>query len=78
MFGKPVIGSNRGGPGERIRHEVDGLQFELGDARALAEAMRRAATEDGLWEALRANLPEPPSRLEMVAAFLGLYGAPVA
>jgi glycosyltransferase involved in cell wall biosynthesis len=78
MFGKPVIGSNRGGPGERIRHEVDGLQFELGDARALAAAMRRAATEEGLWERLRANLPEPPGRPEMAAAFLKLYGAAVA
>jgi glycosyltransferase involved in cell wall biosynthesis len=78
MFGKPVIGSNRGGPGERIRHEVDGLQFELGDARALAEAMRRAVTEEGLWERLRANLPAPPGRPEMAAAFLRLYAAPVA
>jgi glycosyltransferase involved in cell wall biosynthesis len=76
MFGKPVIGSNRGGPGERIRHEVDGLQFELGDARALAETIRRAATEEGLWETLRANLPEPPGRPEMAAAFLELYGKP--
>jgi glycosyltransferase involved in cell wall biosynthesis len=78
MFGKPVIGSNRGGPGERIRHEVDGLQFELGDARALAAAMRRAATEEELWERLRANLPAPPGRAEMAGAFLRLYGAPVA
>src|SRR6202044_1248731 len=62
MFGKPVICSNRGGPGERVRHDVDGLQFQLGDPRSLAETLLRAATEEGLWERLRANLPEPPSR----------------
>lgn len=73
MFGKPVICSNRGGPGERVRHEIDGLQFQLGDARALADTIRRAATEDGLWERLRANLPEPPARLDMATGFLRLY-----
>jgi len=73
MFGKPVICSNQGGPGERVHHDVDGLQFELGDARALAEAIRRAATEDGLWERLRENLPEPPSRPDMARGFLQLY-----
>jgi glycosyltransferase involved in cell wall biosynthesis len=75
MFGKPVIGSNRGGPGERVRHEIDGLQFQLGDPRALAETIRRAATEDGLWEKLRANLPEPPSRPDMTRRFLEVYRA---
>ncbi len=75
MFGKPVIGSDRGGPGERIRHEVDGLQFALGDVRALADTIRRAATEEGLWERLRANLPAPPSRHDMTQQYLELYRA---
>lgn len=73
MFGKPVICSNRGGPGERIRHEVDGLHFQLGDPGSLAETIRRAATEEGLWGWLRENLPEPPSRPKMAAEFLELY-----
>jgi len=73
MFGKPVICSNRGGPGERVRHDIDGLHFQLGDARALAETLRRAATEAGLWDRLRENLPEPPSRPAMAEGFLGLY-----
>jgi glycosyltransferase involved in cell wall biosynthesis len=73
MFGKPVICSNRGGPEERVRHNVDGLQFQLGDARSLAETIQQAATEDGLWERLRANLPEPPSRSKMAAEFIELY-----
>jgi glycosyltransferase involved in cell wall biosynthesis len=73
MFGKPVICSNRGGPSERVRHDIDGLHFQLGDPSALATALRRAATEPGLWDRLRANLPEPPARAEMAAGFLALY-----
>jgi glycosyltransferase involved in cell wall biosynthesis len=73
MFGKPVICSNRGGPGERVHHDIDGLHFQLGDPRSLADAIRRAVTEEGLWERLRANLPEPPSRPAMAAGFLELY-----
>jgi glycosyltransferase involved in cell wall biosynthesis len=73
MFGKPVICSNRGGPGERVEHDVGGLQFQLGDPRSLAETMRRAATENGLWERLVEGLPEPPSRPAMAAGFLRLY-----
>ena len=46
MFGKPVICSNIVvGRAERIAHDVNGLQFQLGDPRSLAEAIRRAATE---------------------------------
>jgi glycosyltransferase involved in cell wall biosynthesis len=75
MFGKPVIASNRGGPGERVLHDVNGLQFGLGDPRALAETIRRAVTEDGLWERLMRKLPEPPSRPDMAERFLVLYHA---
>jgi len=56
MFGKPVICSDKGGPGERIRHDVDGLQFRLGDGQSLADAMERAITEEGLWEKLHGNV----------------------
>lgn len=56
MFGKPVICSDKGGPGERIRHDVDGLQFRLGDGQSLADAMERAITEEGLWERLHGNV----------------------
>src|SRR6202000_557105 len=50
MFKRPVIASNVGGPAERVTDGKDGLLFELGDARALADAMYRACTEDGLWD----------------------------
>ncbi|HEV2099600.1 MAG TPA: glycosyltransferase, partial [Stellaceae bacterium] len=54
MFKRPVICSDIGGMGERIADEVNGLHFRVGDPRALAAAMHRAATEPGLWERLSA------------------------
>jgi glycosyltransferase involved in cell wall biosynthesis len=76
MFGKPVIAPNHGGPAERITHNQTGLIFEHSDPTALSEILHRAATEKNLWQKLRANLPEPPGRAEMVAGFLGLYRQP--
>ena len=73
MFRKPIIASNVGGPRERIRHEMDGLLFQVADSRALARTIRRASTEKGLWERLVAGLPEPPARSEMILRFLSLY-----
>ena len=75
MFGKPVICSNVGGMAERVTGEVDGLHFEMGDARALAAVMRRACTEDGLWQRLHAALPQPPTRAAMANDYLRLYRA---
>ena len=73
MFGRPVIASNVGGMKERIRDGVDGLHFNVGDARSLAETMRRAATEDGLWEQLVDGITPPPSREEMTEEYLEIY-----
>jgi glycosyltransferase involved in cell wall biosynthesis len=72
-YQRPVIASNAGGPAERITHEVDGLLFDLGDARALARAMRRAATEAGLWERLSTGITPPPPREVMVEQFWQVY-----
>ncbi len=77
-FARPVIASNVGGPAERIRDEVDGLLFALGDARALAGTMHRAATEEGLWERLSAGIKPPPSRAEMTRGYLEVYERPRA
>ncbi|HWE98395.1 MAG TPA: glycosyltransferase family 4 protein [Caulobacteraceae bacterium] len=73
MFGRPVIVSAVGGPGERVKHEVDGLQFATGDVRALAQAIRRAASEDGLWDRLSAGITAPASREVMTRHFLEVY-----
>jgi glycosyltransferase involved in cell wall biosynthesis len=74
MFKRPVICSNIGGMAERIADGVDGLQFRVGDPRALAAVMHRAATEAGLWERLSAAAPEPHSREACVKAYRALYG----
>jgi glycosyltransferase involved in cell wall biosynthesis len=73
MFGRPVIVSNVGGPHERVRHEKDGLQFQVGDPQALASAMRRACTEPGLWDTLSAGISPPADREVMVAEYVALY-----
>ncbi len=75
MFGRPVIGSNVGGPAERISHAKDGLLFEVADARALARTMHRAATEEGLWDRLSAGITQPMAREEMVRQFHAIYVA---
>ena len=75
MFGKPVLCSNVGGPAERVQDEVAGLHFAVGDHRALARTMRRAATEEGLWERLAAGVPTPPERSQMVADLLDVIAA---
>ena len=77
MFGRPVIASNIGAMAERVRHDVDGLLFAVGDARDLAAAMRRACEEQGLWSRLNRALPRPPAREDMVGGFKAIYaGAP--
>ncbi len=73
MFGKPVICSNVGGPAERVQDEVAGLHFQVGDHRALARAMRRACSEEGLWERLVSGLPAAPARETMVQGFESIY-----
>jgi glycosyltransferase involved in cell wall biosynthesis len=80
LHGKPVICSNVGGPGERVVDGKDGLHFAVGDVRALAEVIRRAAAEEGLWERIAAGVEAPTSREAMVAGYLDLYrhGLPAA
>jgi glycosyltransferase involved in cell wall biosynthesis len=75
MFGKPVICSNVGGPAERVEDEIGGLHFALGDHRALARTIERAATEEGLWERLAAGVPPAPARSAMVSGLLDVIAA---
>jgi glycosyltransferase involved in cell wall biosynthesis len=74
MFKRPVIASNVGGPGERISHEKDGLLFDVADASSLAQTIRRACTEEGLWERLVKGITPPATQEVMVDGFLSVYG----
>lgn len=51
--GTPVVGTGTGGSGEFLRHEVNCLRYQPGDAGALARAVRRLADEPGLRRSLR-------------------------
>jgi glycosyltransferase involved in cell wall biosynthesis len=74
MFRRPVIASDVGGPKERIRDNIDGLLFAVGDSRALAETIYRACTEEGLWETLVQGIRPPPTRDLMVDDYMAIYG----
>jgi glycosyltransferase involved in cell wall biosynthesis len=73
MFKRPVIASNVGGPGERITHEKDGLLFEVADPSSLAQTIRRACTEQGLWKRLVDGITPPASADIMADGYLSVY-----
>ncbi|MCR6631662.1 MAG: glycosyltransferase family 4 protein [Magnetospirillum sp.] len=70
---RPVLCSGIGGMAEAVLHNASGLHFRVGDPRSLADAMRRAMTEEGLWERLLAGLPQVPTMAETAAAHLDFY-----
>ena len=70
---RPVICADVGGMAEAVRDGVDGLHFRAGDARSLADTMRRAATTPGLWEQLAANIAAPRTVSDSAAEHLALY-----
>lgn len=70
--GRPVICGNVGGMAEKVQHDVTGLHFEIRNPVDLADALTRAATEDGLWQRLRSNIRQPISYHECVAQYLEL------
>jgi glycosyltransferase involved in cell wall biosynthesis len=71
--GRPVIATDAGALAERVTDGGDGLLFPRGDARALAEVMKRACTEPGLWDRLAAGIKHPAPREEMVQGYLRVY-----
>jgi glycosyltransferase involved in cell wall biosynthesis len=73
MFKRPVIASNVGGPGERITHEKDGLLFEVADPSSLAYTLRRACSEEGLWQRLVEGITPPASADTMADGYLRVY-----
>ncbi len=70
---RPVICSALGGALELVHDGVNGLHFPVGDASALAEVMRRAIEEPGLWQDLVGRAEAPVSIEESAARHLALY-----
>lgn len=56
--GRPVICSDIGGMAEKVTDGVNGLHFRAGDPGSLAATLARAVATPGLWERLRAGIPE--------------------
>jgi glycosyltransferase involved in cell wall biosynthesis len=74
MFRRPPVVSNIGGVGERVRHDIDGLLFDVGDATSLMQTMHRCVTEEGLHARLAAASPGVPPVLDVVQAHCAVYG----
>ncbi len=71
--GRPVICSNIGGMAEKIRDGVDGLHFEMGQPRHLAQIMAGLSANPGVLEKLRASLARPAGSREALQAHLAIY-----
>ena len=70
---RPVICSAIGGAAELVRDGVNGLHFPVGDAAALATAMRRAIEEPGLWQQLVDGIEAPVAIDDSASRHLDLY-----
>lgn len=68
--GRPLLVSDIGGMAEKVRDGVDGLHVQAGNSLAWEQAMRRAASEDGLWDRLRLGIRRPESHERIAARHL--------
>lgn len=73
MHERPVICSDIGGMAEKVTDGVDGLHFPVNDPVALAKTIERATTTPGLWDQLRASLPDVYGMDDHVASLGALY-----
>jgi len=70
---RPVIASRVGALPESVRDGVDGLLFEVGDASALAQALRRCVDEPELVPRLAAGIERVHDLREQVAELERIY-----
>ncbi|MDO9711417.1 glycosyltransferase family 4 protein [Paracraurococcus lichenis] len=70
---RPVICGNVGGMAEMIRDGVDGLHAPVADPAGLAQVMRGAIEQAGLWDRLVAGIRPPLSVEEAARRHLDLY-----
>lgn len=70
---RPVIASAIGGMAEMVKDGVNGLLVKPDDPAALAAAMRRAASEPGLWRRLAGGIEKPVTIAQAARSHLALY-----
>ncbi len=73
--GIPVVGTDLGGISEFVKHEENGLLFELENAEDLARQLRRLGEEPGLLKKLRAGIGPVKTVKENVDELEELYNA---
>ncbi len=73
QHGRPVICSDVGGMAEAVRDGIDGLHFRVGDATGLAQTMRRAIEEPGLWQRLTDGMTTPRTVQDAATEHVTLY-----
>jgi glycosyltransferase involved in cell wall biosynthesis len=71
--GKPVICSNIGGMAEKVRDGVDGLHFEAGRARHLAEVLAGLAARPEILDRIASTVGRPPDASAALDAHLSAY-----
>jgi glycosyltransferase involved in cell wall biosynthesis len=71
--GTPIIASNLGGMREAVRHEVDGLLFETGNAADLAAQIRRLIEDSALVARLHGGITRPASVSDEVDVLIEAY-----
>jgi glycosyltransferase involved in cell wall biosynthesis len=71
--GTPVIGSNRGGIRELVRHQDDGLLVEAENVRAWSDALRRCAEDRHLLARLRKSAQLPRKMVDVADETAQLY-----
>ncbi len=71
--GIPVVATDVGGMSEFVKHEENGLLFEIDDAKDLAHQLRRLGEEPGLLKRLRAGIGPVKTVKENVDELEELY-----
>ncbi len=71
--GMPVVATNLGGMSEFVKHEENGLLFELENTEDLAQQLRRLGEEPGLLEKLRTGIGSVKTVEENVDELKDLY-----
>ena len=78
VYGRPLLVSDIGGMGEKVRHGVDGLHVATGNRPQWARALREAASATEGWDTLRSGIVPPLSHAACARAHLDMMLRPAA